>query len=291
MAGSLPVRAQRAKSSSLTEHGTIVRATFDTSLFVTSRGLRLPDRISFDKWLGIGSYLSKVLASSAWCLGDWLVYGETAFNGRYRDAIELTSLDYQTLRNHAWVARRFPMSRRRDTLSFTHHAEVAALAEPEQDFWLRKADEHGWSVKRLRREVKASLQERATDKDREPGADQSREDEVTRAIDDTVLLRVPISADRFESCHAAASRLGLNVEIWAGQILLKAAAQGPDEQLQLDSLPSGGSAQDRAAARATPRVISVASAQAAGSHRTRVGEPERRIDPGPSGEPTTRQSI
>ncbi len=32
----------------------------------------------------------------------------------------------------AWVARRFPVSRRRDTVSFQHHAEVAALPEPEQ---------------------------------------------------------------------------------------------------------------------------------------------------------------
>ena len=43
-------------------------------------------------------------------------------------------LDYQTLRNYAWVARRFAMSRRRDTLSFGHHAEVPALPEPEQGY-------------------------------------------------------------------------------------------------------------------------------------------------------------
>lgn len=46
----------------------------------------------------------------------------------------------------AWVARRFGKSRRRDTLHFSHHAEVAALAEPEQDFWLRKAEAHNWPV-------------------------------------------------------------------------------------------------------------------------------------------------
>lgn len=40
------------------------------------------------------------------------------------------------------------MSRRRDTLSFGHHAEVAARAEPEQDYWLRQAEEHCWPVKR-----------------------------------------------------------------------------------------------------------------------------------------------
>jgi hypothetical protein len=183
--------------------------------------------MAFDKWVEIGSYLSSVVSSAAWCLGDWLVYGEAAFSGRYRDAIELTSLDYQTLRNHAWVARRFPMDFRRDTLSFTHHAEVAALREPERDFWLRKAEEYGWSAKRLRREVKASQLERAADNDdndREAGENQPGDDVITLPPGDTVLLTVPISADRLESCHVAASRLGLNLETWAGQILLNAAS-------------------------------------------------------------------
>jgi hypothetical protein len=127
---------------------------------VPRKGLLLPRQLPFQAWLSIGSQLSAVANSSAWCLGDWLAYGETAYNGRYRDAIEHTSLDYQTLRNYAWVARSFELSRRRDTLSFGHHAEVAALPEVEQDFWLRKAEELDWSRNQLRREVRASLKER-----------------------------------------------------------------------------------------------------------------------------------
>jgi hypothetical protein len=191
--------------------------------------------MAFEKWVGIGSHLSNVMSASAWCLGDWLVYGEAAFNGRYREAIELTSLDYQTLRNHAWVARCFPMSRRRDRLSFTHHAEVAALAEPEQDFWLRKAEEHGWSAKRLRREVRTSLLERGSGNDRKPdtaqdGQELSKEQNTEKAeetaatpAEGTVSLKVPVSADCLEFCRATANRLGLNVETWAAQILVEAA--------------------------------------------------------------------
>jgi len=219
MAGYPPVRVQNFEPSTIAQRG--------ASALFTSRGLRLPKQMAFDKWVEIGSYLSGVVSSSAWCLGDWLVYGECAFSSRYRDAIELTSLDYQTLRNHAWVARRFPMEIRRDTLSFTHHAEVAALAEHERDFWLRKAEEYGWSAKRLRREVKASLLERTADNDNndwEACEGQLGEDAVMLPSGDTVLLRVPISADRLESCHLAASQLGLDVEAWAGQILLKAAS-------------------------------------------------------------------
>jgi hypothetical protein len=97
-------------------------------------GLRLPQRLPFERWLDAGTQLSALCISAAWCLGDWLVFGEQAYAGRYRQAIERTSLDYQTLRNYAWVAKRFSLSRRRDKLSFGHHSEVAALPEPEQDF-------------------------------------------------------------------------------------------------------------------------------------------------------------
>jgi hypothetical protein len=117
---------------------------------VPSVGLRLPRQLPFESWLRIGSHLSAVANSSAWCLGDWLIYGEAAYEGRYRKAIEQTSLDYQTLRNYAWVARSFPMARRRDALSFGHHAEIAALPEAEQDYWLRKAEELSWSRNKLR---------------------------------------------------------------------------------------------------------------------------------------------
>src|SRR6266498_3549626 len=46
----------------------------------------------------IARQLSVAVSSSAWCLGDWLRYGEAAYASRYRDAIQQTSLDYQTLR-------------------------------------------------------------------------------------------------------------------------------------------------------------------------------------------------
>ena len=223
----------------------------DASTFITRRGLRLPRRMAFDKWVGIGNYLSGVMSASSWCLGDWLVYGEATFTGRYRDAIELTSLDYQTLRNHAWVARSFPMSRRRDRLSFTHHAEVAALSEPEQDFWLLKAEQHAWSVKRLRREVRASLLERNAGeglaapeaksvlKLRGRSADPADAvpTEDTEDTEDTVSLSVSVPVDCLEFCRATASKLGLNLDAWVAQILVAVAeATGERSDLRLPQI-------------------------------------------------------
>ena len=123
-------------------------------------GLVFPQNLPLRAWEKIGQELRGISDSSSWWLADWLIYGESAYNGRYREAIERTGLDYQTLRNYAWVARRFDISRRWDNLSFAHHAEVASLEFPEQDYWLRKAEEMSWSRNQLRKQVRDSLAER-----------------------------------------------------------------------------------------------------------------------------------
>jgi hypothetical protein len=144
------------------------------------------------------------------------------FSGRYREAIEQTSLDYQTLRNYAWVAKRFPLSRRRDTLSFGHHTEVAALSVPEQDFWLRKAEELGWSCKQLRRQLRDSLTARAGDVvqgEAEGATDQEQ-------LQSRARLRVELSSDQMKICRAAADGAGLSLDEWAVLALEQAARHG-----------------------------------------------------------------
>ena len=121
---------------------------------VTRLGLKLPNSLTYDAWENTGKRISEVVDSSAWCLGDWIIYGQHRYTDRYRRAIEAAGLDYQTIRNYAWVARSFELSRRRDDLSFQHHAEVAALSQPEQDYWLNQAAKHGWSRNKLRQHVR-----------------------------------------------------------------------------------------------------------------------------------------
>jgi hypothetical protein len=190
------------------------------------KGLQLPQRLPFDKWLEIGYRLSSLATSSAWCLGDWLVYGEVAFTDRYRKAVDQTSLDYQTLRNYAWVSKRFDLSRRRDSLSFGHHAEVAALPEPEQDYWLRKAEELSWSRNHLRIEVQQSRRERerASKSGHEVlatsgAADGAEGDVPCRGS----TLKVNFSSEQIEICQAAASARDLSLEDWALCVLEEAA--------------------------------------------------------------------
>jgi hypothetical protein len=185
-------------------------------------------------------------SSSAWCLGGRLVYGEDAYSGRYRNAIEQTSLDYQTVRNSAWVARRFSLSRRRDTLTRAHHAEEARPPQPEEDVSLRKAMEMSWSRNRLRQEVRASLAERTDGESPDAAADHScilpngsTPDADTVAAPqagkapfgmqannmDSLLIQLKLSPKQMECCQAPAARLGHSIEEWAVAALERASRE------------------------------------------------------------------
>jgi hypothetical protein len=87
---------------------------------------------------------------SNWWVGDWLQYGAARWGEKYVEASRITGFDAKTLRNIAYVAARFDLSRRRDKLTWTHHAEVAALDVPDQDLWLDRALKERLSARDLR---------------------------------------------------------------------------------------------------------------------------------------------
>jgi hypothetical protein len=91
-----------------------------------------------------------------WLLGDWIAYGNLKFGERYARASQITGYDPQTLMNMVYVASRFAASRRRETLSWSHHETLAALEQAEQDQWLDRAVAHRWSVSDLRTMLRTS---------------------------------------------------------------------------------------------------------------------------------------
>lgn len=121
---------------------------------ISKTGLRLPAEMTIAQWQRVGTQLANLFDASAWALGDWAHRGEWEFGSKYRTAIATTGLDYGTLRNYASVAGRFDVSRRRDKLSFGHHAVVVALPIDAQDRWLDQAERYGWSVRELRDQIR-----------------------------------------------------------------------------------------------------------------------------------------
>jgi hypothetical protein len=191
-------------------------------------------------WEQTGATLFSYADSSTWWIADWLVYGESEFHDRYEEAIKRTSLSYQTLRNYSWVARRFPLSRRLQSLSFSHHLEVAALEQPEQDYWLRKAEALSWSRSKLRSEVRCSLrtrQDEVEQPDTESPAQLGSIDPVAAGpasapalvgVDsppEARLLYLQLSAEDLAKFGRAARKERQPVETWAAKILRRAAAE------------------------------------------------------------------
>ncbi|WP_216213669.1 LmbU family transcriptional regulator [Amycolatopsis aidingensis] len=117
-------------------------------------GLSFGSDITLHAWCRLGIHVSMLGTASAWWIGDWLVYGQDRYKDRYRRSMSEYCLDYQTLRNYAWVARRVELPRRRRSLSFQHHAEIARLPGEQQSRWLAMAEEHAWSRNTLRRHLR-----------------------------------------------------------------------------------------------------------------------------------------
>jgi hypothetical protein len=102
------------------------------------------------EWVAYGRRIGVSGRSSGWWLGDWLRYGNARFGERYSRASKTTGYDPQTLMNMVHVASRFGVSRRRECLSWSHHAELAALDQVEQEQWLTLAERERWSLGDLR---------------------------------------------------------------------------------------------------------------------------------------------
>lgn len=113
--------------------------------------LSLPDGLGFDAWQRIGQELCSREKVLNWWIGDWWAFGQHRYGERASIAGEaIFGKGYGALRNIGSVARSFETSRRRDTLTYTHHAEVAALPPHEADALLERAEEQDLSTRELR---------------------------------------------------------------------------------------------------------------------------------------------
>lgn len=119
----------------------------------TPTGLSLPADLSFDEWADYGERLFAMERGVMWAIGDWWRFGEHRYGERAAQALD-SRYSFQTLANAGYVAGAVETSRRREVLSYSHHAEVAALPTEEQDYWLDAAESGEWSRNELRARIK-----------------------------------------------------------------------------------------------------------------------------------------
>jgi len=115
--------------------------------------LTLPGGLNYEEWEQIGRKIQMAANASMWWLGDWWAYGEHRYGERAAQAVD-SNYSFQTFANAASVARKIETYRRRELLSFSHHAEVAPLDPDKQDELLDKAEKENWTRRDLRKAVR-----------------------------------------------------------------------------------------------------------------------------------------
>ncbi len=213
--GALPESAAKAVRSSLVDQG------------FSTRGLRLKPGMPFEEWRAYGASIAGFSNATQWAFGDWWFYGEWEYGSQYETAMEVTGLTYQALADLKYVAGRFEFSRRRESLSLSHHREVAALPQDEQDRWLDLAEKNRWSRDKLRQALAGDLEIEGGDAPELPPA-RAKKIAITAEsqplkvshfveVDDEVLTwtewsePVQIRVAPQDAVSSAALRLGLEV--------------------------------------------------------------------------------
>lgn len=126
-----------------------------------------PPDMSLREWRAAGVVLGRFERSAQWWIGDWWAFGVHSYGERTKlvTAEGWTGPNLKTCENAASVCRRFETSRRREVLSFTHHAELARLergkAEAQLDLAERVTRETGKppSTRELRQFAKRDRRE------------------------------------------------------------------------------------------------------------------------------------
>jgi hypothetical protein len=157
-------------------------------------GISFERDVCYESWKDLGVSISRHSSASCWWLGDWTVYGQGQYGERYKQAILETGLEYR--------------SRRRPDVPFQHHAEVCALPDRDQDFWLDVAVQNRWPRSELRRRVRTSRPGNA-------GAVSTR------------ILRLVLDVEREKHWRDAALAAGHGLEEWVVETMDRLAAENP----------------------------------------------------------------
>lgn len=137
----------------------------------TPTGLVFAPDTPIEVWGALVERLQRQQKLVEWAIADAVNFGEHAYGEMYAQWVEETGLGKRTLQNIASVGRRIESSRRREAVSFSHHAEVAYLPVPDQESLLDAAESAGMTRYELRdavRERKEQLRGRTADAPDDP---------------------------------------------------------------------------------------------------------------------------
>ena len=123
---------------------------------ITETGVRFTGSPSFDQLHATFITWQKINRLSSWAIGDLLNYAETKYGETYSQLMDETGLSYGRLANLKYLSGAVPLSRRRESLSLSHHQAVAFLSDnpSEQERLLDAAEEKAMSRYEFREYVR-----------------------------------------------------------------------------------------------------------------------------------------
>ena len=121
----------------------------------TPTSLTLDEDTSFDNCENIAGLLARIDHSLRWWIGDLLAFTERRYGETFAQLGVKFGLSESTLGNAMFVSSKICPSRRREALTWSHHAEVAGLPESEQERMLDLAVENRWTRLTLRHRIQA----------------------------------------------------------------------------------------------------------------------------------------
>jgi hypothetical protein len=174
------------------------------SVTTTTTGMQLSESMPIEEWLNLGGQIGRIGGAVQWWLGDWWLFGqERQWEwGEGRAVVEAAGVNYQTAKQYGSVAAAFELCDRSHNLSFTHHLVAMAAPATERQRWLSRAEKKGWSVSRLRAEIRQAEEKATAVTDDRPEerstAEEDWQEPIGNDIDPTE------SGERTKAEHAAA---------------------------------------------------------------------------------------
>ena len=126
--------------------------TLSKAVVFSENALAINTDLPFEIWQRGFEQLNRVDEAWNWWIGDYLNYGEQRYGEMYSQVLD--GVSYKKLSRCKVTAGVFPPSKRRPSLSFTHHCEVASFEESKRERLLDMAEQDGLSVSKLRDTIK-----------------------------------------------------------------------------------------------------------------------------------------
>jgi len=128
---------------------------------LTLTAFRLPVEFTPDHFVMVGRSFTRIEDATHWWVGDMIVQAEGLWGHDAHQHIEdaFGHIPEASRAQYATVAERIPPARRKRDLSWTHHRVVYKLDPEEQDTWLGRALEAGWSKRELEQHIRDMSEE------------------------------------------------------------------------------------------------------------------------------------